>query len=232
MITRFDRDKLVKNLPDAYCKAATSNNAKILDIEHDAMCALRNAVTAIYDSLDIDNAYGATLDRYGTMFGQTRGATTDEQYRVLIKNRIIRSFSNADFNGIVNAICVTFSCDPTDITLTELDEPCKLRLEGLPIYKLTESNIDIDTAVQIVLGLMPAGVQLEGVDFSGTFEFSGGTELVYDKDKGFADVDLTIGGFLGLMAGSNSNDNADWLDKSHTAVLGKAVLGWTRLAEN
>lgn len=232
MITHFDREKLVKNLPDAYCKAATSNNAKILDIEHDAMCDLRNAVTAIYDSLDIDNAYGATLDLYGAMLGQARGVTTDEQYRVLIKNRIIRSFSNADFNGIVRAICVTFSCEPTDIALAELDEPCKLRLEGLPISKLMESNIDIDTAVQIVYGLMPAGVQLEGVDFSGTFEFAGGTELVYDENTGFADDARTIGGYLGLMAGSNASENTDWLDKSHTAVLSKSTLGWMRLGES
>lgn len=232
MITHFDRDKPVKNLPDAYYKASSSNNAKILDIEHDAMGILRDAATAIDDSLDIDNAYGATLDLYGEMIGQDRGKTTDEQYRVLIKNRIVRNFSNADYNSVVRAICSTFSCEPTDIVLTELDEPCKLKLGGLPISKLVESNIDIDTAVQIVYGLMPAGVQLEGVDFSGTFEFSGGTELVYDENTGFADDELTIGGYFGLMAGSNASENTDWLDKSQTAVLGKSILVWMRLGES
>ena len=201
MITHFDRDKPVKNLPDSYRKDSASNNAKILDIEHDAMGALRDAVSAVYDSLDIDKAYGATLDRYGEMLGQDRGITTDEQYRVLIKNRIARNFCNADYNSVVRAICATFACEPTDIVLTELDEPCKLRLEGLPISQLAESNLGIEAAVQIVFGLMPAGVQLESVDFSGTFEFSGGTELVYDEESGFADDDLTIGGYLGLLAG-------------------------------
>ena len=201
MITHFDRDKPVKNLPDAYYKASSSNNAKILDIEHDAMGILRDAVTAINDSLDIDNAYGATLDLYGEMIGQDRGKTTDEQYRVLIKNRLARNCSNADYNSVVRAICATFACGPSDIVLTELDEPCKLRLEGLPITQLVESNLSIDAAVQIVFGLMPAGVQLESVDFSGTFEFSGGTELVYDEESGFADDEQTIGGYLGLLAG-------------------------------
>lgn len=232
MITRFDRDRPVKNLPDAYYKAASSNNAKILDIEHDAMGILRESVTAIYDSLDIDNAYGKTLDLYGEMFGQVRGAASDEQYRVLIRNRLIRNFSNSDYNSVVNAICVTFGCTPSDILLTELDEPCKLRLEGLPISKLTESNIDINTAVQIVYGLMPAGVLLEAVNFSGTFEFAGGTELVYDAAKGFADDEQTIGGYLGLMAGSNASNDAGFVDQSHTAVLGKAILGAMRLGES
>lgn len=232
MITQFDRDKPVKNLPDAYYKAATSNNAKLLDIEHDAVGALRSAANAIYDSLDINKAYGKTLDMYGAMFGQLRGKATDEQFRILIKNRIIRNFCNADYNSLVNAICATFDCGLSEIRLTEMDEPCKLRLEGLPISKLTESNIDVNTAVQIVQGLMPAGVLLEAIDFTGTFEFAGGTELVYDEASGFADDDQTIGGYLGLMAGSNTSDDAEWLDKSHTAVLGKAIVGWMRLGES
>lgn len=224
MITQFNRDKPERNLPDAFNKAATSNNAKLLNIEHDAVNVLREAVNAVYDSLDIDTATGATLDLYGAMFGQIRGSTSDEQYRILIKNRIIRNFCNADYNSLVNAICVTFGCTPSEILLIELEEPCKLRLEGLPISKLTESNIDIDTAVQIVHGLMPVGVLLESVDFTGTFEFSGGTELVYDEAAGFADDAQTIGGYLGLMAGSAGTDG-EWVDKTSTAVLGKAILG-------
>jgi hypothetical protein len=232
MITQFDRNKPVKNLPDAYYKAATSNNAKLLDIEYDAVGVLRNEVNAIYDSLDIYKAYGKTLDMYGEIFGQLRGKATDEQYRILIKNRIIRNFCNADYNSLVNAICATFNCGITDIQLTELDDPCKLRLEKLPITKLVESNIDINTAVQIVQGLMPAGVQMEAIDFTGTFEFSGGIELIYDEATGFADDNQTIGGYLGLMAGSNTSQDTGWLDGSYTAVLGKAVIGRMRLGES
>lgn len=232
MITRFNHEKLAKNLPDAYSKGDNSNNAKILEIEKSASDGLRKAIGDINDSLDIDKAYGKTLDLYGEMLGQLRGPTTDEQYRVLIRNKIFRNFSNADYNSIVRAICSTFGCEPSDIILTELDEPCKVKLEGLPISKLTESNIDINTAVQIVYGLIPAGVLLEAVNFSGTFEFSGGTELVYDEAKGFADEAQTIGGYLGLMAGSSASDDTDWVDQSHTAVLGEAILGVMWLGES
>lgn len=205
MITHFNRDEPVKNLPDAYNKGHESNNAKILEIEKRAVDRLREAVSAIYDSLDIDNAYGKTLDLYGDMIGQDRGIATDEQYRILIKNRMIRNYSDADYNSIVNAICATFNAKPSDIILTELDEPCKIMLEGLPIAQINAANIDIGTAVQIIVGMLPAGVFMEAVTLSGTFEFSG-TDLEYNEEAGFADEAQTIGGYLGLVSDSFGNN--------------------------
>jgi len=205
MITRFDREQPVKNLPDAYAKGRDSNNAKLLEIDKLALDDLRAAVNAIADSLDIDKATGKTLDLYGDMFGQPRGAATDEQYRILIKNRVIRNMASADHTSIVNAICTTFDCDPSEVLLTELDEACRVNVEGLPISKLNESNIDLNTAVQIVAGLMPAGVFVEAMEFTGTFEF-GGTELEYDVEKGFGNEDQTIGGDFGLRADSHGSN--------------------------
>lgn len=204
MITQFNRERLHKNLPDAYCKKETSNNAKILEIEKHALDNLRSAVNAITESLDLDNAYGKTLDLFGEMFGQARGVATDEQLRILIKNRIVRNFADADHTSIVNALCMTFNCSPSEIILTETGT-CRVRLDGLPFSSLNENNIDVNTAVQIVNGLMPAGVFMEAMEFSGTFEFSDGTELVYNESAGFADEAQTIGGYLGLAAnGSDS----------------------------
>lgn len=205
MVTQFNRDNLAKNLPDAYRKDPASNNAKILEIEKLSLDRLRETVNAIYESLDIDKAYGKTLDLYGEALGQLRGVATDEQYRVLLKNRIVRNFSNADHTSIVNAICVTFGCDPSEVLLTELDEPCKVALEGMPFAKINEANIDVKTAVQIVINLLPAGVYMEAVEFSGTFEF-GGIEMVYDENAGFADAEQTIGGYFGLMSDSQASN--------------------------
>lgn len=205
MIAHFNRDHPVKNLPDAYKKTPDSNNAKLLEIEKDALNLLRDATSAVYDSLDIDKATGKALDLFGDMFGQQRGASTDEQYRILIKNRIVRNFANADHTSIVNAICATFNCEPSEVLLTESDEPCTVRLEGLPIHKLNESNIDIGTALQIVVGLLPAGVRMEAVSFSGTFEFSD-IDLVYDEAAGFGDIEQTIGGYFGLVSDGNGSN--------------------------
>ena len=205
MITHFNSDDLAKNLPDSYKKNAESNNAKILEIEKGALDSIRQSTQEIYDALDIEKAYGKTLDLYGEMLGQRRGAATDEQLRILIKNRILRSFANGDHTSVVNAICMTFGCDPSDVLLTELDEPCKVTLEGLPFSILNERNIDIKTAVRIINGLMPAGIYMEAMSFSGTFEFSG-AELVYDETAGFSNEEQTIGGYFGLLSdGAESN---------------------------
>ena len=199
MVTRFNREHLERNLPDAYRKGSGSNHAKILAIEKGTTDILRDDISAINESLDINNAFGYTLDMYGDMLGQLRGTATDEQYRVLIKNRLMRSFANSDYNSIVYAICQTFDCEPSEVVLKETEEPCTVTLEGLPISKLNECNIDINTAIRIINGLLPVGVRMEAMSFSGTFEFSG-AEIVHDVNAGFADEAQTIGGYFGLVA--------------------------------
>lgn len=198
MITRFNHENHVKNLPDAYLKTPDSNNAKLLSIEKEAVDLLRAETRAIYDSLDLEQATGATLDLYGEMLGQDRGAATDEQYRALLKSRIIRNLSGADHDSIVNAICITFGCDPEEIMLEETDGECAVVLSGIPYDAINKINIDMTTAVQIVKMLIPAGVGFDALAFAGTFEF-GGTEMVYDEEKGFGNVEQTIGGTLGLV---------------------------------
>lgn len=200
MITAFNRDNLAMNLPDVCRKDAESNNYKLLAIEKSAMDRLRADLQSIFNSLDLDQATGGILDRYGGMIGQGRGAASDDQYRVMIKAKICRNLANGDHRSIVAAICATFGCDPGDVQLKELSAPCVVQITGLSFESLNKRNIDLTTATQIIYRLMPAGVRLESLDFSGTFAFSGGTELVYDEGTGFADADQTIGGYLGYAA--------------------------------
>ena len=198
MIARFNNENHAKNLPDAYKKTSDSNNAKLLLIEKETVDSLRDEINAIFDSLDMELATGNTLDLYGEMLGQDRGAATDEQYRALLKSRIIRNLSGADHNSIVNAICITFGCEPSEIMLEEADGECAVVLSGIPYTAINKINIDLTTAVQIVKMLIPAGVSFDALTFAGTFEF-GSTEMVYDADKGFGNVAQTIGGTLGLV---------------------------------
>lgn len=198
MITRFNRENHVKNLPDAYAKTPDSNNAKILEVEKSETDRLREEINAIYDSLDLDLATGQTLDLYGEMLGQERGPATDEQYRALLKSRITRNLAGADHNSIVNAICITFGCDPAEVLLTETDGKCEVSLEGVPFDALNRINLDVTAATQIIERLVPAGVTFSIVGFAGSFEF-GGTDIEYDTKKGFADTEQTIGGTLGYI---------------------------------
>lgn len=204
MITHFNHDNHAKNLPDAYCKTAGSNNDKILRLEKETMDSLRAAVNAVCESLDLDKAFGKTLDLYGDMIGQERGSATDEQYRVLLRSRIVRNLSDGDHSSIVRAISAAFGCEPSDVKLTE-HETCAVTLDGLPISWLNEQNIDIITAVQIVNSLIPVGVRMETMEFSGTFEF-GGTELEYDENAGFGNIEQTVGGYFGLVSDNRGSN--------------------------
>lgn len=198
MITHFNGADLAKNLPDAYKKTPDSNNSKILRIEKGAMDDLRAAIHGISDSLDLDKAFGKTLDLYGGMVGQERGKATDEQYRILIKSRIVRNLSNGDYNSIVRLLALVFGCDPAEISLVETDAPCRVRLESLPFAALNQLVIDISTAIKIIEEVIPAGVYMESVQFTGTFEF-GDETMIYDEAAGFGNEAQTIGGYLGYI---------------------------------
>lgn len=205
MIMHFNRVSLADNLPDAYCKADGSNIRKLLEINQGSMQRLRDNLRAIADSHGLDTATGKTLDLYGAMVGQERGLATDEQYRALIKTRIIRNKANGDFNSIIHLLSLVFSCDPAEISLSEPeDKPCTVKLDSLPFASLNRMAIDITTACKIIMEVMPAGVRMEAANFTGTFEFSDGTELVYDESAGFGDIEQTIGGYLGYVFDSNA----------------------------
>ena len=199
MITRFNRDDLAKNLPDAYRKDPVSVNSRILRIEKCAMDDLRTMLRSIDDSLDLNLATGATLDLYGEMVGQKRGKATDAQYRSLIKMQIVRNFTHGDYNSVVELLAMILNCSPTEIVLAEEADSCRVRVANLPFDKLNEMALDTTTVRHIIKEIIPVGIYLESVSFAGTFEFSGGTELVYDAAAGFADDAQTIGGYLGAM---------------------------------
>lgn len=205
MITQFNREDYASNLPDAFRKAKGSNNARILEIEKAEADRLREAVRAVYDSLDLDKATGAALDMFGEMYGQERGKATDDQYRVLIRSRILRNMANGDYNSVATAVSLIFGCKPSDFNLRELDEPCAVELTGLPYSILNSSGLGAENAIKIIAALMPAGVRMEAISFEGTFEF-GSTANEYDEAKGFGNEDQTTGGYLGLLTSGESGD--------------------------
>lgn len=200
MITHYNGAEPARNLPDAYAKAAGSNNAKLLEINRLSREDMRAALRAMENSLDLDRAIGATLDMYGAMVGQTRGKATDDQYRVLIRLRIMRNMVGGDYGSVVRVLALIFGCEAREIALSE-PAPCTVSVDALPYAAINRMVIDIDTAERLISECMPAGVQLQAVQMTGTFEFSGGTELVYDAEAGFGDISQTIGGYMGLIFG-------------------------------
>lgn len=202
-MAEFNYDNLAKNLPDCYKKDKTSNNYKILEIERCATADLRKCLYEIESILDIENAKGAVLDAYGERFGQPRGRATDEQYRVMIKSKIVRSLSGCSYKGIVDAICFSFGCSPDDVYIAESEtDPMTVSVEKAPLTEIINAGFTTMQAYQVIKSLLPAAIELESVSFEGTFEFSD-REDDYDETAGFADIEGepfdedVIGGYLG-----------------------------------
>lgn len=162
MVTQFNRENYVKNLPDAYQKAKGSNNDKILAIEKSAADRLREAIGDIYDSLDINKAYGKTLDYYGEMYELERGGKTDDQFRIAILQQIAISRCTGDYDNIVNVLSLVISAPAEDFLFEDAEEGGKVDVEKFPYDSLQAAGITVPQAWQMLATLLPAGVRATG----------------------------------------------------------------------
>lgn len=195
---------LVKNLPDAYKKTSTSNNFKILEIARLSCSDLRANLQEISDILDIANAQGKTLDLYGERVGQARGVTTDDKYFVLIKAKIMRNLSNGSYQSVVNALCETLNCEPSQVVLVDGEDARTVTITTLPLDVINNAGFTTSQVTAIIKSLLPIGVKLSSFLYEGTFEF-GTNEDDTDNEKGFANADGTIGGYLGATSSDTSD---------------------------
>lgn len=188
----------IHNLPDVYRKDKDSNNYKLLLLEQRLVEGLYKDIDGVWETSNIYEATGRTLDLYGEMYGQPRGKATDEQYRYLIVQKVAQNMVEGDYNSIVGSLAVAFDVPVTEFQLRETDNPAEVEVVDLPYSVLVKAGITGEQAIRIIQAVLPAGVTLAPMELSGTFEF--GVVNEYDENKGFGNIAQTIGGYLGLMA--------------------------------
>lgn len=191
----------INELPDAYRKDNESNNYKLLLMEAGLSADFREDIQAVEDMLDIYKATGQTLDLYGETYDQARGGLTDEQYRIIILQRIARNMVKGDYNSIVNALAVAFNTTNDMVRFSETSNPAEVRLESMPYTVLLNAGITAEQFRQMILNILPVGVNLGAVALEGTFEFGGVDD--YDETKGFGNIEQTVGGYFGLLVTDN-----------------------------
>lgn len=199
----YDFNNPVKNLPDAYKKNTTSNNYKILEIERRLLDTLRKDLADISNITSIDNAYGKTLDLYGERVGQPRGQAPDEQYRIMLKAKIMRSISNGSYPSVVNCLCETFNCTADQIIIVEGNRAGVVESITVPLQTINKAGLTAQQTLAIIKSLLPIGVEIGDYLIEGTFMFANG-ETEYDEAAGFGDETQTIGGFFGATESDNS----------------------------
>ena len=204
----FNRENHVKNLPDLYEKSKQGNLYKILEIERLSVEELRSNAADVFEILDIDKAYGKNLDfLYGERVGQPRGKATDGQYLYIIKAKIMRNLVNSSYDSIVNGICATFNCVPSQVYMLPSDTlPCVVTLITMPLAVINAAGLTTRQATSLIRTFLPVGVRLESMLFEGTFEFSD-EEMEQNRDAGFTDKeDGFFGGYFGMVLGEDDID--------------------------
>lgn len=194
----------VKRLPDSYAKHAGSNNDKLLSLNEFAIVDVKADAAAVYESLDLDNAAGYTLDLYGDLVGQKRGILNDEQYRIMLRTRMGMNAVQGNYATVIECAKNVFKCEASDIILRDAEGAASVELEKFPLEVLVNAGFSSMQAIQILDMLLPVGVVINDANFGGTFEFAE-TADEYDEMAGFADLEQTMGGYFGLLFGEDAN---------------------------
>lgn len=203
-------ERIIKRLTDAYNKNPDSNIAKVLRIVMEEIDEINDTLYKIEVWDSVDKAKGAVLDDLGRDVDQPRGQATDEIYRVLIKSKVARDLSTGDTNTIINVLSMALNAEPSEIGIYEswLDpeepEPASITLMEIPIRRLIEVGMSGRQFARIVSKTLAAGVGVKRIDLQGTFEYGGDT-LETDYDKGFANIDQTVGGYYGTLYQSEND---------------------------
>lgn len=193
-----------KRLPDSYAKSERSNNYKLLNLNEQAVEDVKSDLWAIFDARDIEKATGRTLDLIGEMVGQKRGAMTDTQYRYVIRTKVGMNTAQGTYESAMETLTRIFNCTPRDIVILDGEKSGWLVVQKFPLEVLVNAGFTSTQAVDFIKRVAPIGTKVDTVNFEGTFEFAD-TADVYDETAGFADIEQTMGGYLGLLLGDDEN---------------------------
>ena len=188
----------IRALPDSYDKDPKSNNYKLLLLEHDLVHGFRKDIDVLQDTLDVYNATGKTLDLYGSIYGQVRGKATDEQFRYVILQKAMQCISGTDTNSIIEALSAILRAPKSEFGVSETENPCEVKVTSLPYSILQSAGLTASQMYSLFSGLLPVGVRLAPIELEGTFEFDSKSDI-YDEEKGFGNVEQSIGGYLGHL---------------------------------
>lgn len=196
-MAHFNFYQLVSNLPDVLAKDKDSNNYKLLAIEEKIYTRIADILEDVQKCLNIDNCTGATLDMWGKRLKVVRGTATDKQFRLLIKAKIGQSFCDGTHGSIVAAIAYMLSCNPNQIKIASGSSGYAVRVIDIPMETIKKADFTPEQITQTIESLLPQGVRLEAVNYSGTFEL--GEEWgESDAEKGLSNLERTTGGYLGM----------------------------------
>ena len=183
---------ILKYFTSNYDKQPTSNIAKVTGIISSEVVELKELYNTVELYDDVDKATGKSLDLIGRNILQYRGGVTDEIYRALIKTKIARDRSDGTYNNILQVLSMALNIDKSTLIMEEVADapyPC-IRMTGIPADTLSSMGMTTDQLIDIIDGMISAGIKLLTVTFEGTFAYV--EELISSAEFGFAEIgDIT-----------------------------------------
>jgi len=191
--------KFQKRLTDNFNKHPNSNASKLLSIAAKHIQENIDLLNKIAEWRDVDKAEGVALDRHGRNVGQERGQASDEVFRILIKSKVLRNFSNGSIDTIIEFLAFILQIEPSKVKVRELwGEGTHAAIHvDVPAGEIAKTGLSLNQFGRLVNAVTAAGVRAE-VLFAGTFAFSSNyTQEEIDPATGFASLDGRQGGTLG-----------------------------------
>lgn len=190
---------LKDKLPSCYNLKYDSNLSKLISIFEDEINELNQNNIDLKTILNIENAYGKTLDKIGILLQQPRGELTDEVYRIVLKGAVAKNTSDGSVNKIISVVSNMLNIDESGINIEQNpdSEPAEVYITT-PLTAIGSTGITRNQFVVLMNNIVGAGIEV-GTLLSGTFYL--GDEADYPEtsiSNGLADEsDLTTGGTLG-----------------------------------
>jgi len=206
----YFQELIIGLLPDSYAKDIGTNTYKLFQCITPEYDLVKDTCNELRKSLDIDYAFGRTLDKLGRNVNQTRGTTSDIVLRTLIKAKIAADMSEGTIDTLLDVIGFIIGDESKGSQIIELynepeiGEPAAIQIIS-PIEGIIGAGISLSQFVQLMINIKAAGISVTA-DLQGSFEFGEIVEYGPEYENGFADIDQTQGGSLGVLYDPDDDD--------------------------
>jgi hypothetical protein len=163
----------------------------------------------LVEVIDMDKAFGVTLERIGANVNQGRGRVNDTTLRTLIKAKIASDMSEGTIKTMLDVIGFIVGAK-SQVQLSELfyspsaPEEAAIAIT-VPLENVIDSGLTLNYFVNLIARVRSAGIRINA-DIQGTFEFGSVDEYGHEYETGFADEEQTIGGTLGALFDNDSDE--------------------------
>lgn len=158
----YNTKTLVSRFTDYFYKQSDGKLYKLMSVIADELQFAKDTIDTVRLYRAIDHAEGVPLDVLGAQVHQLRGKLDDENYRRLIKAKIIQNRSNGTLRDVIDALVVLLKTNT--FTVRESWEYGERRptvvIDDVCVNVLSQSGFDIATITAIIQRIVAAGVKV------------------------------------------------------------------------